>query len=40
MVRRGVVVALGALLLVPMVAARAASGGSRPAPRPFVVPLS
>lgn len=38
--RRGVLVALSAVLLVPMVAAKAANGGSPPAPRPFTVPLS
>ena len=40
MLRRGVLVAISAALLVPAVAARAANTGSPPAPRPFVVPLS
>jgi len=40
MLKRGVLVALSALLLVPMVAAKATNGGTPPAPRPFVVPLS
>jgi predicted acyl esterase len=34
------VVALAAMLALPAVAARAADGGGRPAPRPFTVPLS
>ncbi|MBV9666021.1 MAG: CocE/NonD family hydrolase [Actinobacteria bacterium] len=41
MLRRGVLLALSAVLLIPTVAARAANRGLRTrAPRPFVVPLS
>src|SRR5690348_16039519 len=40
MLRRGALVAFSVLVLVPMVAARAANGPSPTGPRPFVVPLS